>query len=101
MCAIITKENQDVVAVDLPSFFLQTEMNRVNKILLKFTRARALLLIKSNSDKHRNHLMKENRKFIIYILLCSMIKNTLLSCKKLTKALKEYSLTMNLYDPYV
>ena len=61
-CAIIAKESRDVATVDLPGFFLQTEMEGEDKILLKITGAVALLLVESNKQKWRKHLVKENGK---------------------------------------
>ena len=62
ICAVIAKESRDIATIDLPGFFLQTEMERDDKILLKITGAVALLLVESNPEKWQTHLVKENGK---------------------------------------
>ena len=42
-CAIITKEQKDVATLDLPRFFLQAEIESNDRVLLRLTRAVALL----------------------------------------------------------
>ena len=62
ICAVIAKESRNVATVDLPGFFLQTEIKRDDKFLLKIIGAVALLLVESNTEKWRKHLVKENGK---------------------------------------
>ena len=57
MWDVVAREGCDVVTVDLPCFFLQTDKD--NLILLKVTGVVALLLVESDPNKWRNHLKKE------------------------------------------
>lgn len=54
--AIIAKEEKDMVTVDLPRYFLQTEMDGEEKIILKLTRAIVLLLVELDPRRWKNHL---------------------------------------------
>ena len=60
ICAVIAKEARDVASVDLPGFFLQTEQEGDEVILLKLTGEVALLLVECEPNRWRKHLQKEN-----------------------------------------
>ena len=68
VCAVIAKEGRDVVTVDLPGFFLQREQDGEEEILLKLTGAVALLLVESDEEKWKKHVVQENGKCTIYVL---------------------------------
>ena len=77
ICAVIAKENRDITMVDLQCFFLQTEMEDDERILLKLTRTFALLLVEYNTRKRRKHLIRENGKWIVYVLYDKYIYSTM------------------------
>ena len=56
ICAVINKEGRDVATVDLPGFFLQTDQEGDELILLKLTGAVALLLVECDEKKWKKHL---------------------------------------------
>ena len=105
ICAIIAKEARDVATVDLPGFFLQTEQEGEELILLKLTGEVALLLVECDPNRWKKHLRKENGKWIIYVICKKAIYGTmnaaLLAYKKLAKLWKQWGLVMNPYDPCV
>ena len=65
--AVIAKEGRDAATVDLPGFFLQTEADKDNQLILKLTGAVVILLVEADEDKWRKHLRKENGKWVIYV----------------------------------
>jgi hypothetical protein len=105
ICAVIAKEARDVASVDLPGFFLQTEQEGDDVILLKLTGEVALLLVECEPNKWRKHLHKENGRWVIYVVCKKAIYGTmnaaLLAYKKLAKLFKAWGMTMNPYDPCV
>ena len=75
-------------------------MEGEEKILLKITRAVALLLVELDEKKWRKYLVKENGKWTICVLCDKYTYGTmntaLLSYKKLVKSFKGWGMTMNL-----
>ena len=73
----------------MPGFFLQTEKENDNAVLLKLTRVIPLSLVESKPDKWKNHFRRENVKWVIFIVCDKKIYGTLndaiLSRKKLAK----------------
>jgi hypothetical protein len=52
VCAVVAKEGRDVIIVDLPGFFLQTEVDTESElVILKLIGAVALLFVESNDRK--------------------------------------------------
>ena len=105
ICAVIAKEGRDVATVDLPGFFLQTEQEGEELILLKLTGEVALLLVECDEGKWKKHLKQENGRWVIYVICKKAIYGTmnaaLLAYKKLANLFKQWGLTMNPYDPCV
>ena len=105
ICAVIAREGRDAATVDLPGFFLQTEQEGDELILLKLTGEVALLLVECEPDKWKKHLQKENGKWTIYVECKKAIYGTmnaaLLAYKKLAKLFKRWDMIMNPYDPCV
>jgi len=105
VCAVIAKEGRDVATVDLPGFFLQTDQDGEEDILLllKLIGAVALLLVESDEEKWKKHIVQENGKCTIYVLCNKAIYGTtnaaLLAYRKLAKLFKSWGLIMNSYDP--
>ena len=101
ICAMIAKEGRDVATVDLPGFFLQTEQEGEEDILLKLTGDVALLLVECEPSKWKKHIRKENGKWIIYVACKKAIYGTmnaaLLAYKKLARLFKDWNLIMNPY----
>ena len=105
MCGVISKEARDTATVDLQGFFLQTEEDKDEQIIIMLTGAVALLLVESDNAKWRKHLKRENGKWIICTLATKVIygtvKATLKAYKKLARYLRSWRLEMNPYDPCV
>ena len=104
-CAVAAKEERDVATLDLLSFFSQTKAEKDDKmIMVKFTRALALLLIECNS-KQKRHLRRENEKWVIYArcskIICGAINAALIAYKKLARYLRKWKFKMNLCNPCV
>ena len=91
--------------VDLPSFFLQTEEDEDEQIILRLTGAVALLLVESDEAKWRKHLKRENGKWVVYVLatkvIYGIVRAVLKAYKKLARYLRSWGLEMNPYDPCV
>ena len=100
--AVIAKEGRDCATVDLPGFFLQTEADKNNPLILKLTGAVAILLVEADGEKWRPHLQRENGKWVIYVSCDKAIYGTmnaaLLAYKKLVKLFLEWGFVMNPYD---
>ena len=105
ICAMIAREGRDVATADLPGFFLQTEQEGDEVIMLKLTGEVALLLVECEPDKWRKHIRKEDGKWVIYVICKKAIYGTmnaaLLAYKKLAQLWKDWGMTMNPYDPCV
>ena len=65
-CALFAKEGRDAAAIDFPGFFLQTENEGNEPVLLKIAGTVALLLAESNLNKQKKHLRKENGKWVTH-----------------------------------
>ena len=85
-------------------FFLQTERNDEELLLSKLKGVVVLLVAESNPDKWRNHLIKENEKWTIYVTfdrgIYGTMNSALLADKKLSKVLKSLGIIMNPFDPW-
>ena len=68
MCSVIVKEGRDVATMDRPGFFLQTEQEKENAVLLESTRATATLLVECIQEKLKKGLQRENGKQVIYVV---------------------------------
>ena len=90
VCAVIAKEGRDIATVDLPGFFLQTEQDGEEEILLKLTGAVALLLVKSDEEKWKKHIVQENGKCTIYVLCNKDIYGTMNALCWLTENWRNY-----------
>ena len=103
LCAVFAKEGRDTATVDLPGFFLQTKQEE--EVLIKLSGAAALLLVESDPDRWKKHLVRENGKWVTHAICDRTIYGTLnaalLSYKKLAKAFKGWGLIMNPCDPCV
>ena len=101
--AVVSKEERGVATADPPGFFLRTEIEGDERMLLKLTVKFALLLIESDPNKQIKHLMRENGKWV----LCATCNKTmyrtmiatLISCEKLAMIFKEWSMIMSMCDP--
>ena len=91
--------------VGLPSFFLQTEQYGGEEILLKLAGGVALLLVESDEEKWKKHVVQENGKCTVYVLCNKAIYGTmnaaLLAYRKLAKLFKSWGLIMSPNDPCV
>ena len=89
ICALIAKESRDVATLNFPGFFLQTEQEGEEMILLKLTGEVVLLLIECEPSKWTKHLQYKNGKPVIYVECKKAIYGTmnaaLLAYKKLAK----------------
>ena len=97
--ALIANEDRDAASFDLPGQFLQTDMEET--LYLKLSGAIALLLVKSDPNRRKNHLWKEHGRPVIYTKCNKAIYGTLnaaiLAYKKLTGHLADMGLEMNPY----
>ena len=72
ICAVIALEVRDAATVDLPGLFLQTEQDEL--IVLRLTGTVALMLTENDPDKWKNHLRKEDGRWVIYLVYNKVVR---------------------------
>ena len=106
--AIDGKENRDVMTVDIPNAFIQTNMEYEEdeeKVVMKIVGILAEILISIDPEKYNGYLVMENGKKTLYVqvmkAIYGMLQAALLWYKKFRKDLEEYGFKFNEYDPCV
>jgi Reverse transcriptase (RNA-dependent DNA polymerase) len=99
--AIEADENRDIMTVDIPNAFVQTEIeNKDERVMMKIKGQLAEMLVKIEPEVYE----KDNEK-VIYVqvlkALYGMLQASLLFYKKLRKDLEEIGFKVNPYDPCV
>jgi Reverse transcriptase (RNA-dependent DNA polymerase) len=98
--AIEADENRDIMTVDIPNAFVQTEIeNKDERVMMKIKGQLAEMLVKIEPEVYENYLIEEDNEKVIYVqvlkALYGMLQASLLFYKKLRKDLEEIGLTPN------
>ena len=101
-CVIDAKENREVAVVDIPNAFVQTDMDREQRIIMKMRGKLAELLVKVAPEIYRNYVVLERGQTVLYVelqkALYGMLKSALLFYRKLRKDLESIGFVVNPYD---
>jgi hypothetical protein len=100
-CIIDAKEGQDVATADIPSAFMQTNLNKM--VHMRLDGAMAELLVKIDPKLYRKYLVQAGKKKVIYTIelqkaLYGTLDASLLFWRKLSKTLEDWGYEPNPYD---
>ena len=102
--AIDAKENRDVVTLDIPNAFIQTEYEGED-LYMKVRGMLAELLVSVDPNLYEPFVIYENEQPVLYLKVLKAIYGTLqaalLYYKKWRKDLEEIGYVVNSYDPCV
>ena len=106
---IDAKEERDVMTMDIPNAFIQTEIpqpkNGDDRVIMKITGELVDLLIKLSPCTYEGYVVYENQRKVIYVVVLraiyGMLVASLLFYKKLRKDLENIGFIFNPYDPCV
>ena len=104
--AIEADENRDVMTVDIPNAFVQTEMeDKEERIIMKIKGPLAEMLVRIEPEVYESYVIQEDNEKVVYVqvlkALYGMLQASLLFYKKLRKDLEEIGFKINPYDPCV
>jgi hypothetical protein len=74
-CVIDAMEGRDVATCDIPGAFMQSDMK--GKVVMKLEGVMAEVILKINPRKYTKHVVKENGKDVIYVILQKALYGTL------------------------
>jgi len=106
---IDTNEERDIMTMDIPNAFIQTELPQPEKgddrVIMKITGELVNVLVKLNPDTYEGYLVYENGRKVIYVVVLRaiyrMLVASLLFYKKFRKDLENIKFVFNPYDPCV
>jgi hypothetical protein len=86
--AIEADENRDIMTVDIPNAFIQTEIkNNDERVMMKIKGQLAEMLVKIEPEVYENYLIEEDNEKVIYVqvlkALNGMLQPSLLFYKEL------------------
>jgi len=100
---IDAKESRKVVTIDIPGVFLHADNE--DYVIMKMVGTLAELMVKTNPKMHRQYVILEKGKSVLYLrlqkALYGMMKSALLFYRKMVSELREMGFTINPYDPCV
>ena len=107
-CVIDAHEERDIMSVDIPNAFIQTEMPEVkegkDRVIMKITGLLVDYMIQLN-PMYRDYVVYENGRRVIYVVILraiyGMLEASLLWYKKLRGDLENYGFVFNPYDPCI
>jgi hypothetical protein len=98
---IDTRENREVVTIDIPGAFLQA--TNKNYVIMRMNGTLAKLMAKMDPKLYRKYLVDKKGKKVLYLHLqkafYGMMKSALLFYQKLVSELKSMGIVNNPYDP--
>ncbi len=98
---IDAKENREIVTIDIPGAFLHADNK--DYVIMKMVGTLAELMVKTNPKMHRQYVVLEKGKSVLYLglqkTLYGMMKSALLFYRKLVLELKKMGFEINPYDP--
>jgi hypothetical protein len=99
-CVIDAMEGRDVATCGIPGAFMRSDVK--GKVVIKLEGVMAKVILKINPRKYTTHVVKENGKDIIYIILQKALYGTLqaafLFWQNLSTQLVEWGFETNPYD---
>jgi hypothetical protein len=99
-CVIDAMEGRDVATCVIPGPFMQSDMK--GKVVMKLEGVMAEVILKINPRKYTKHVVKENGKDVIYVILQKALYGTLqaalLFWQNLSTQLVEWGFETNPYD---
>ena len=102
---IDAKEGREVAISDIPSAFVQSEMEEGERVIVKMMGKLAELLVKVSPAVYRDYVTVERGQTVLYVafqkVLYGMLKSALLFYKKLHHDLESIGFEVNPYDPCV
>jgi Reverse transcriptase (RNA-dependent DNA polymerase) len=104
---IEAREQRDVMTVDIPNAFVQTDIIKQNneRVMLKIKGALVDMLVALDQELYGKYVVFDNNEKILYVevlkALYGMLQASLLFYKKLRKDLEEIGFEVNPYDPCV
>jgi Reverse transcriptase (RNA-dependent DNA polymerase) len=104
--AIEADENRDIMTVDIPNAFVQTEIeSRDERIIMKIKGPLATMLVSIEPEVYESYVIQEDNEKVIYVevlkAIYGMLQASLMFYKKLRRDLEEIGFKVNPYDPYV
>jgi hypothetical protein len=101
------KEKGDVMTVDIPNAFVQTEIetNNGERIMMKIKGPLVDMLVTMDSETYEEFVVQEGNVNVLYVqvlkALYGILQSSLLFYKKLKKDLEGIGFIINPYDPCV
>jgi hypothetical protein len=99
-CVIDAIEGRDVATCDIPGAFMQSDMK--GKVVMKLEGVMAEVILKIDPRKYTRHVVKENGKDVIYVILKKALYGTLqaalLFWQNLSTQLIKWGFEINPYD---
>jgi Reverse transcriptase (RNA-dependent DNA polymerase) len=104
---IDAEENRDVMTLDIPNAFVQTDMevNGNERVMMKIRGPLVDMLVSLDAEMYQDYVVIENNMKVLYVqvlkALYGMLQASLLFYKKLRKDLEGIGFKINPYDPCV
>jgi hypothetical protein len=104
---IEAKEGRDVMTVDIPNAFIQTdiESTKSERVIMKIKGALVDMLVQLDAAIYKDYVILEGNNKVLYVevlkAIYGMLQSSLLFYKKLRKDLLEIGFIVNPYDPCV
>jgi hypothetical protein len=104
--AIKAHENRDIMTVDIPNAFVQTEIeSRDERIIMKIKGPLATMLVSIEPEVYESYIIEEDKEKVIYVEVLKAINGilqaSLMLYKKLRRDLEEIGFKVNPYHPSV
>ena len=105
--AIEAKENRDVMTIDIPNAFIQTDMESTGdeRVVMKVTGTLVDMLVDMAPEVYRDHVTHEGNTKVLYMevlkAIYGMLQSSVLFYKKLKKDVQEIGFVINPYEPCV
>ena len=103
---IEAKENRDVMTVDIPNAFIQTDIEEGDRIIMKIRGPLVDMLVEMDPETYKTFVVFDNSgSKILYVqvlkAIYGMLQSSMLFYKKLCKDLQSIGFVLNPYDPCV
>ena len=104
---IEAKENRDIMTVDIPNAFVQTDIdqNTKERIMMKIKGPLVDMLVEMDEQTYAAFVVFDGKTKVLYVqvlkALYGMLQSSLLFYKKLKKDLENIGFIVNPYDPCV
>lgn len=100
------REKRDVMTVDIPNAFIQTDIETEERIVMKIRGDLVTMLVELDPETYQDFVVYDrNNKKMLYVqvlkAIYGMLQSSLLFYKKFSKDLQDYGFEINPYDPCV